>query len=115
MKCSSVKKRKMAKDRKIIEVIIIIFSLDFGYITLLFPQICFAEERKHNLGMLADSGLLPLIERCDHSPLGQPMCVYGDPAYPLRVHLQAPFRKAVLTPQMEACNTCMTKVRISVE
>lgn len=80
-----------------------------------FSQICFAEGRKHDSGMLADSGLLPLLERHGHSPAGQPMCVYGDPAYPLRVHLQAPFRNAVLTPQMEAYNTCMSKVRTSVE
>ena len=43
------------------------------------------------------------------------MCVYGDPAYPLRVCFQAPFRNAVLTPQMEAYNTCMSEVRSSVE
>ena len=80
-----------------------------------FSQFCFAEGRKHDSGMLADSSLLPLLERHGHSPAGQPMCVYGDPAYPLRVHLQAPFRNAVLTPQMEAYNTCMSKVRTSVE
>ena len=28
---------------------------------------------------------------------GNPLCLYGDPAYPLRVHLQAPFRNAALT------------------
>lgn len=43
------------------------------------------------------------------------MCIYGDPAYPLRVHLQAPFRNAVLTPQMQAYNKAMSDVRTSVE
>ena len=33
------------------------------------------------------------------------MCIYGDPAYPLRIHLQAPFRNRVLTPQMLAYNS----------
>ena len=81
-----------------------------------FPsQMCFAEGRKHDSGMLDDSDFLPLLERHNHSPAGQPMCVYGDPAYPLRVHLQAPFHNVVLTPQMEAYNTCMSKVRTSVE
>ena len=43
------------------------------------------------------------------------MCLYGDPAYPLRIHLQAPFRNAVLTPAMQAFNSSMSAVRESVE
>ena len=39
------------------------------------------------------------------------MCIYGDPAYPLRVQLQAPFRNVVLTPQMQAFNSSMSSVR----
>ena len=38
------------------------------------------------------------------------MCLYGDRAYPRRIHLQAPFRVGVLTRQME-----MSAVRASVE
>ena len=65
--------------------------------------------------MLADSGLLRLLQQNASSPTGQPMCLYGDPAYPLRVHLQCPFRNAVLTPQMQEFNTAMSAVRTSVE
>lgn len=43
------------------------------------------------------------------------MCIYGDPAYPLRVHLQSPFRDARLTPEMQAFNASMSSVRVSVE
>ena len=43
------------------------------------------------------------------------MSVYGDPAYPLRVHLQAPFRYGVLTPMMEQYNLDMSSVRVTVE
>ena len=43
------------------------------------------------------------------------MCIYGDPAYPLRIHLQAPFRNRVLTPQMLAYNSSMSAVRTAVE
>ena len=43
------------------------------------------------------------------------MCIYGDPAYPLRIHLQALFRNRALTPQMEAFNKSMSSVRTSVE
>ena len=44
--------------------------------------------------MLADSRLLNDLQAFANSPLGNPYCIYGDPAYPLRVHLQA------LTPEM---------------
>ena len=47
--------------------------------------------------------------------LGNPYCIYGDPAYPLRVHLQAPFRNRALTPQMMDFNQSMSSVRESVE
>ena len=43
------------------------------------------------------------------------MCVFGDPAYPLRVHLQAPYRNGILTAMMEAYNTDMRSVRVTVE
>ena len=76
---------------------------------------CIAEGRKHDSGLLADSGLLPVLEEHAVSPAGHPMCLYGDPAYPLRVHLQAPFRNVNLTPQMMAFNKGMSEVRVSVE
>ena len=76
---------------------------------------CIAAGRKHDSGLLADSGLQPVLEQHAVSPAGHPMCLYGDPAYPLRVHLQAPFRNVNLTPQMMAFNKCMSEVRVSVE
>ena len=65
--------------------------------------------------MLAESGLLDNLQQHAFSPNNQPMCIYGDPAYPLRLHLQAPFRNAVLTADMEAFNKSMSAVRVSVE
>lgn len=65
--------------------------------------------------MLADSGLVADLETHAFSITGQPMCIYGDPAYPLRVHIQAPFRNAVLTPNMVNFNKSMSGVRVSVE
>ena len=62
--------------------------------------------------MLADSGLLNDMGNFAFSPGGQPMCVYGDPAYPLRIHLQAPYSQGRLTQQMEDYNK---RVRVSVE
>ena len=74
-----------------------------------------AEGRKHDAGMLADSGLLNNLQRFAFSFTGQPMRLYGDLAYPLRIHLQIPFRNAVLTPAMQAFNSSMSAVRESVE
>ena len=74
-----------------------------------------SEGKRHDTGMLRDSGLLADLELHAISPTGEPMCLYGDPAYPLRVHLQAPFRDARLTPEMEAFNQSMSRVRVSVE
>lgn len=65
--------------------------------------------------MLVDSNLLQELERNAFSPTGQPTSVYGDPAYPLRIHLQAPFLHAVLTPMMEQYNLEMSSVRATVE
>jgi len=65
--------------------------------------------------MPVDSNLLHDLERNAFSPNGEAMCVYGDPAYPLRVHLQAPFRHRILTPMMEEYNAEMSSVRVLVE
>lgn len=59
------------------------------------------EGHKHDAGMLADSGLLQVLEHHAFLPTGNPMALYGDPAYPLRVHLVVPYRTAGITPQME--------------
>ena len=65
--------------------------------------------------MLADSRVYNKLARNSFDPAGNPLCLYGDPAYPLRVHLQAPFRNVVLTQQMEDFNSSMSAVRSSVE
>ena len=81
----------------------------------------FSEGRKHDAGMLTDSNLLAdlsnLLADLNRygSAAGQPLCIYGDPAYPSPVNLQGHFRNAVLTPQMEAYNAAMGSVRSSVE
>lgn len=65
--------------------------------------------------MLADSGLLRDLEQHAFSTTREPMALYGDPTYPLRVHLQVPYRGAGITPQMEVYNKAMSAVRMSVE
>ena len=65
--------------------------------------------------MLADSRLLSDLQTFANSPLGNPYCIYGDPANPLRAHLIAPFRNGVLTSPMMEFNQSMSTVRESVE
>ena len=65
--------------------------------------------------MLADSGRLNDMGNFAFSPAGQPVCVYGDPAYPVRIHLQAPYCQGRLTQQVEDDNKAMSAVRVSVE
>lgn len=73
------------------------------------------EGRKHDSAMLADSGLLQDLEQHAFSTTREPMALYGDPAYPLRVYLQVPYRGVGITPQMELYNKAMSSVRMSVE
>ena len=74
------------------------------------------EGRRHDSGMLAMSGLLPELEQHSSSPDGQAVCIYGDPAYPHRLHLQCLYaRQAGLTGEEQAFNQSMSQVRVSVE
>ena len=70
----------------------------FYFSTILF--LC-SEGRKHDARMLAVSNLYDELENFAFSPTGAEMCLYGDPAYPLRAHLQAPFRIGILTRDMK--------------
>ena len=72
------------------------------------------EGKRHDSVMLHESGLLNELQRVAFYN-GQPLCLYGDPAYPLGVHLQAPYRSNNLTPQMTLYNKAMSEVRVSVE
>ena len=49
--------------------------------------------KRHDRGMLAMSGLLPQLELHARTSNGNPLCVYGEPAYPLRVQLQGAFQR----------------------
>ena len=57
---------------------------------------------------------LPKLQQYALDLQGQPLCIYGDPAYPIRVHLQAPFFNPI-TANQKAFNKSMSQVRVSVE
>ena len=66
--------------------------------------------------MLAASGLLQDLQRFFNCPVtGDPLCVYSDPAYPIRAHQQRSYKGGVLTPDQQDFNTSMSTVRSSVE
>ena len=66
--------------------------------------------------MLAASGFLQDLQRFSNCPVtGEPLCLYGYPAYPIRAHLQRPYKGGLLTPAQQDFNTSMSTVRSSVE
>ena len=74
------------------------------------------EGRRHDAAMLAMSGLMGELEQYSFAPDGEALCIYGDPAYPHRIHLQCPFQQRQgLTPEQQAFNHSMSQVRVSVE
>ena len=73
------------------------------------------EGRRHDAGILADSKLLDSLDQYVFNTNGDPGCLYGDPAYPIRVHLQVPLRQNANTPAMQDFNSSMSSVRESVE
>ncbi|XP_046863425.1 uncharacterized protein LOC124457185 [Xenia sp. Carnegie-2017] len=87
-------------------------ALPNGLIAHIFGPV---EGKKHDAGMLADSNFLQDLEQNAFSVDGRPLCIYGDPAYPQRIHLQAPFRHGVITDRMKEFNKQMSSVRVSVE
>ena len=73
------------------------------------------EGRRHDSALLAQSQSYPLLSQYCVDTNGRPLCIYGDPAYPLRPQLQAPFRNAVLTQNQKNYNMSISQVRSSVE
>lgn len=73
------------------------------------------EGRRHDSGILRESGLMNMLQEHSVSQNGEVMCIYGDSAYPYRPQLQAPFKGANLTADQEPWNIRMSSCRISVE
>ena len=65
--------------------------------------------------MLAESRVLDQLQSHAYTPNGERLCIYGDPAYPLRVHLQTPYQGNRLTDLQKGYDTAMSNVRVSVE
>ena len=73
------------------------------------------EGRRHDSGMLVQSRLLDDLQQQSYDPNWNILCTFGDLAYPLRPHLQTPFKGANVTPLQKQWNKSMSQVRVSVE
>ena len=83
-----------------------------GLIAILYGPV---EGKRDGSAMLVQSQVLNQLQCFLFNPHGDILCVYGDPAYPLRRQLQCPFRGARLTNIQKAWNKSMSQVRVSVE
>ena len=83
-----------------------------GLICHLFGPV---EGRRHDSGVLLESGLLPRLQQFARKPNGQPCALYGDPAYPLSLFLMKGYQGAALTAEQQEFNTAMNSARMVVE
>ena len=65
--------------------------------------------------MLRMSGLLDNLQQHSFDTSGQPLCIYGDPGHPLRIHPQGPYKGGPSTFDQEEFNSSMSKVREAAE
>ena len=73
------------------------------------------EGKRHDCSMLRMSHLLTKLSLNAWDTNGNPLYLYGDPAYPLRIHLQCPFRNIRVTEEQQNFNKSMSQVRVAVE
>ena len=73
------------------------------------------EGKRHDSSMLSESNLYNQLVQYAVNINGDPLCIYGDPAYPHRPQLQGPFKGARLTQNEKDWNSAMSSVRVSVE
>ena len=66
--------------------------------------------------MLRKPNLHGELKQFSHSANGNQLCIRGDSAYPLREHLQGPFRRVInLTPEEATYNRAVSRARVTVE
>lgn len=96
-------------------LLLLVLLSTLAHLKLTYVHVCFCPFQKEDGMMLRMSGLLTELNHHACSPTGQPLCIFVDPAYPLRIHLQAPYHNAYLTAEQQSFNSSMSTVRAAVE
>lgn len=73
------------------------------------------EGRRHDETLYKQSGLAELLAKHFWTPAGEPLYVYGDPAYGIGAHLLSPYKGPAVTEDQRRWNSKMSKVREAVE
>ncbi|KIJ53223.1 hypothetical protein M422DRAFT_103130, partial [Sphaerobolus stellatus SS14] len=73
------------------------------------------DGRRHDQTVFTESGLEDLLEKHFWTPNGQPLFLYGDPAYRDGAHILSPYRGPVITEDQQAFNTQMSRIREPIE
>ncbi|CAC5389771.1 unnamed protein product [Mytilus coruscus] len=72
------------------------------------------EGRRHDAGLLRESGICGELQTHITTPTGDIYVIYGDPAYPMTTHIIKPFRGGVISAAQARFNK-MSAVRTCVE
>ncbi|CAC5379978.1 unnamed protein product [Mytilus coruscus] len=73
------------------------------------------EGRRHDAGLLRESGICGELQTHMTTPTGDIYVIYGDPAYPMTTHIIKPFRGGVISAAQARFNKKMSGVRTCVE
>ncbi|KIJ30245.1 hypothetical protein M422DRAFT_268296 [Sphaerobolus stellatus SS14] len=73
------------------------------------------DGRRHDETVYKESGLFNLLDKHFWTPEGQPLYVYGNPAYSASAHIMPPFKGPVITPEQQTFNAAMSKIMEPVE
>ena len=73
------------------------------------------EGRRYDCALLAMSNFLQDWRQFFDGVNGQVLYLFGDPAYPMRRHLQSSFSSAHLNQQLRNFNQSMSQVRVTIE
>lgn len=73
------------------------------------------DGRRHDETVYRESGLEDLLAKHFKTPDGQPLFIYGDPAYGVGPHILSPYKGPVVTRKEASFNAKMSRVRESVE
>ena len=83
-----------------------------GLITQLFGPV---ESRRHDSGVLGESGLLPQLAAHMNGPNRIPYALYDDDVYTLSQYLQKTYQGAALTQAQQRFSTELSKARVGFE